>query len=73
MPAHCTKLAADAVLNSVSLARSSVTSAGTTSQPSRQPVIDQFLEKLLMPMTRSSGSAIESTEGARSRSKVMRS
>ena len=38
--------------------------SGTTSQPSRQPVITQVLEKLLQTMTRSSGSATSSNDGA---------
>ena len=38
--------------------------SGSTSQPRRQPVIIQALEKLLQTMTRSSGSATSSSEGA---------
>ena len=38
--------------------------SGSTSQPSRQPVIIQVLEKLLQTITRSSGSATSSREGA---------
>ena len=38
--------------------------SGTTSQPSRQPVITQVLEKLLQTITRSSGSATSSSDGA---------
>ena len=38
--------------------------SGTTSQPSRQPVITQVFEKLLQTITRSSGSATSSRDGA---------
>ena len=38
--------------------------SGTTSQPRRQPVITQVLEKLLHTITRSSGSAMSSSDGA---------
>ena len=38
--------------------------SGTTSQPRRQPVITQVLEKLLHTITRSSGSATSSSDGA---------
>ena len=40
------------------------TPAGTTSQPRRQPVMIQVLEKLLQTMTRSSGAAMSRRDGA---------
>ncbi|MNL80890.1 hypothetical protein D3C87_2078530 [compost metagenome] len=40
-------------------------SGGATSQPSRQPVIDQFLEKELAKITRSPSSMTSRNEGAR--------
>ena len=41
---------------------------GCVSQPSRQPVIAQDFEKLLMTMSRSSGSATSRKDGAARRS-----
>ena len=40
-------------------------SGGATSQPTRQPVIDQFLEKELAKITRSPGSMTSRKDGAR--------
>ena len=45
-------------------ARSSVSDAGTTIQPTRHPVMDQALEKLLTEMTRSSGAQCLRKDGA---------
>ena len=55
---------AQELLYSISLARSSVSDAGTTIQPTRHPVMDQALEKLLTEMTRSSGAQCLRKDGA---------
>jgi len=60
------------MLNSISFSSAGVTEAGAVIQPSRQPVIDQVLEKLLTTITRSSGSAICRKLGATARSYTMR-
>jgi hypothetical protein len=56
------------VLISISFSTVGWMSAGAIIQPSRQPVIAQDLEKLLMTMTLSSGSTRSRTEGAAQRS-----
>jgi hypothetical protein len=52
------------VLNSTSLAKLAMNCGGATSQPRRQPVMVQLLEKVLALMKRSSGSTCASTPGA---------
>ena len=65
MPARCTNTGAHEVLYSISLPRSALMLAGTTSQPSRQPVISQDLENVLALIRRSScSSQISRNEGA---------
>jgi hypothetical protein len=56
------------MLYSVSISKLGPSAAGAVIQPSRQPVIDQVLEKLLTTMTRSSGSACSRNDGAWRRS-----
>jgi hypothetical protein len=63
-PARCTNTGAHDVLYSISLPRSAVRPGGTTSQPSRQPVISQDLEKVLALITRSPASMMSRKEGA---------
>ena len=62
--ARCTGSKTQELLYSISLARSSVSDAGTTIQPTRHPVMDQALEKLLTEMTRSSGAQCLRKDGA---------
>ena len=64
MPARCTNTGAQEVLYSISLPRSATRPRGTTSQPSRQPVISQDLEKVLALITRSPSSAMSRNDGA---------
>ena len=64
MPARCTKIGVHEVLYSMSLPRSAATLGGTTSQPRRQPVISQDLEKVLVLMMRSSSCIASRNEGA---------
>ncbi len=58
------KSGAQEVLYSRSTPTASTSAGGSTIQPSRQPVIRQALEKLLMLMTRSSGVVSGRNEGA---------
>ncbi len=62
--ARCVNTLAHEVLNSISLPSASVSAAGTTSQPSRQPVIRKLLEKLCATISRSPGSAMSRKLGA---------
>ena len=64
MPARCTNTGAHEVLYSISLPRSATRPAGTASQPRRQPVILQDLEKVFALMTRSSSSIRFRNDGA---------
>ena len=64
MPARCTKPGAHEVLYSISLPTSGTSAGGATIQPSRQPVISQVLENVLVLTTRSSGAARSRNEGA---------
>src|SRR5262245_4159620 len=64
MPARCTNTGAHEVLYSISLPRSTDSAGGTTSQPSRQPVISQDLENVFALTTRSSGSDSARNDGA---------
>ena len=63
-PARCTNTGAQEVLNSISLPVASSSAGGTTSQPRRQPVISQDLEKVLVLMMRSSSCIASRNEGA---------
>jgi hypothetical protein len=54
--ARCTGSKTQEKLYSISLARSSASSSGTTIQPARQPVMRQALEKLLTETMRSPAS-----------------
>src|SRR4029077_6615654 len=63
-PARWTKTGEHDVLYSISLPRSGISDGGATIQPSRQPVISQALEKLLVLTRRSSGSARSRKDGA---------
>ena len=64
MPARCTNPCAHEVLYSISLPMPGMSAGGATSQPSRQPVISQFLENVLVLITRSSGVARSRNDGA---------
>jgi hypothetical protein len=64
IPACCRKVGAPLVLNSTSFSITGKRSGGTTIQPSRQPVIAQFFEKLLTTISRSSRSAWSRKDGA---------
>jgi len=73
MAACCTKSGAQEVLYSRSTPRASTRLGGATIQPSRQPVIRQALEKLLVDTSRSSGSASGRKDGAPPGPKLSRS
>ncbi len=62
--ARCVNTLAHDVLNSISLPIASVSVAGTTSQPRRQPVIRKLFEKLCATIRRSSGAAMSRKLGA---------
>src|SRR5262245_9300465 len=64
MPARWTNTGAHEVLYSMSLPRSAARLGGTTSHPSRQPVMSQDLENVLALMRRSPSSASFRNEGA---------